>query len=173
MKIIRAEEKEFQKVRDFYYEVIDAVGDAGDSVGWKKDIYPSPEFLMDSIRKGELFLAEEDGKLIGAMVVNHAFNEEYRSVNWPTEAEDSEITVIHALAVLPSCRKKGVAKQMVREVIQMAGENGQKVIRLDVLRGNKNAEKLYAGLGFQYLHTLPMYYEDTGRTEFELYEYPL
>jgi ribosomal protein S18 acetylase RimI-like enzyme len=49
----------------------------------------------------------------------------------------------------------------------------QKVIRLDVLKGNRHAEKLYSGMGFQYLHTLPMYYEDTGWTDFKLYEYLL
>ena len=46
-----------------------------------------------------------------------------------------------------------------------------KAIRLDVLKGNLPAEKLYTGLGFKYLHTLKMFYEDTGWTDYELYEY--
>ena len=49
----------------------------------------------------------------------------------------------------------------------------QKVIRLDVLAGNVPAEKLYTGLGFKYMDTLRMYYEDTGWTDYELYEYVL
>ncbi len=48
-----------------------------------------------------------------------------------------------------------------------------KAIRLDVLKGNLPAEKLYSGLGFRYLHTLNMFYEDTGWTDYELYEYTL
>ena len=46
-------------------------------------------------------------------------------------------------------------------------------MRLDVLKGNLPAEKLYPGLGFEYIETRPMFYEDVGVMEFELYEYGL
>ena len=81
--------------------------------------------------------------------------------------------MIHALGILPSERGKGYARQMVEFAIDHAREENQKVIRLDVLKGNKGAKRLYSGMGFRYLHTLPMFYEDTGWTDFELYEYPL
>lgn len=173
MNIRQADEDQFQNVRQFYDDVIDAVGDSADSVGWKKGIYPSQEFLKNSIQGKELFIAEEDGEIIGAMIVNHSFNEEYGKYDWPTKAEEAEITVIHALAVRPAFRKKGFAKQMVMYVIREAERADQKGIRLDVLKGNRNAKKLYAGMGFQYLHTIPMFYEDTGWADFELYEYAL
>jgi ribosomal protein S18 acetylase RimI-like enzyme len=62
---------------------------------------------------------------------------------------------------------------MLRFAIDRARQEKQKVIRLDVLKGNVPAEKLYSGMGFEYLHTLPMFYEDTGWTDYELYEYRL
>jgi len=173
MIIRKADPDEFQAVRALYHAVIDRIGGSRDSVGWKKDIYPSPEFLKDSLRNGELFLADEGGTVIGAMVLNHRYNEEYRTFPWPTQADDSEITVIHALGVHPLYRGRGTAKQMVRFAMDYARAHQQKVIRLDVLKGNRHAEKLYSGMGFQYLHTLPMYYEDTGWTDFKLYEYLL
>lgn len=173
MVIKNAEPSQFQAVREFYYDVIDAVGSSRDSVGWKKDVYPSPDFLLDSIRNGELFLALEDETVVGAMVLNHCCNDAYRAFSWPVQAGDEEVTVIHALAVRPSWRNRGCAKQLVRFAIDRARQHRQKAIRLDVLKGNRNAEKLYAGMGFRYLHTLPMFYEDTGWTDFELYEYPL
>ncbi|MDD5922530.1 MAG: hypothetical protein PUC44_05065 [Eubacteriales bacterium] len=55
----------------------------------------------------------------------------------------------------------------------MSGEEQQKAVRLDVLAGNVPAEKLYEGLGFKYMDALKMYYEDTGWTDYELYEYVL
>jgi len=173
MKIIKAESDQFQDVRQFYFDVIDGIGDAGDSVGWKKDIYPAPEFLKDSIGNGELYIAEEEGTIVGAMALNHQSNDEYSKFDWPTKADDEEVTVIHALGILPSERGKGYAKQMVSFAIDLARKDNQKVIRLDVLKGNTGAKKLYSGMGFRYLHTLPMFYEDTGWTDFELYEYPL
>lgn len=47
------------------------------------------------------------------------------------------------------------------------GENYDKIDR------PTPAERLYPGLGFSYVDTIQMYYEDTGWTEFLLYEYPL
>ncbi len=173
MEIKKACPDRFQAVRAFYHAVIDGVGSSSDSVGWKKDIYPSPDFLRDSIRNGELFIAEEDGTIVGSMVLNHQYNEEYRKFQWPVQLEDEELTVIHALAIHPRYTGKGFAKQLVQFAIDHAREHRQKAIRLDVLKGNLRAEKLYSGLGFQYLHTLPMFYEDTGWTDFQLYEYRL
>ena len=49
VNIRTAEPEEFPEVRAFYWDVIVAVGDDSDSVGWKKDIYPSTDFLKDSI----------------------------------------------------------------------------------------------------------------------------
>ena len=111
--------------------------------------------------------------IVGAMVLNHQFNDAYNAVVWPVKAEKTEAAGIHALAVRPSCRKKGYAKRLVQFAIDYAANQQQKVIRLDVLKGNRNAEKLYLSMGFKYVHTLPMYYEDTGWTDFDLYEYPL
>lgn len=43
----------------------------------------------------------------------------------------------------------------------------------DFLKGNIPAERLYSSMGFKYLHTLQMYYEDTGLTDYELYKLSL
>lgn len=173
MEIKRAKVDLFSAVRAFYDAVIDGIGSTGDSVGWKKDSYPTSVFLEDSMQKGDLYIAEENEMIIGAMVLNHQASDEYKKVRWSVSAEDSEVTVIHALAVHPSYLGKGYAKQLVRFAIDCARRDGQKAIRIDVLPRNRRAKALYTGMGFQYLHTLPMFYDDVGWTDFELYEYPL
>ena len=45
-----------------------------------------------------------------------------------------------------------------------------KAVRLDVLKGNVPAERLYKDMGFRYVDTLQLFYEDTGRVDFDLYE---
>jgi ribosomal protein S18 acetylase RimI-like enzyme len=121
----------------------------------------------------ELFIAMKDDVIAGAMVLNHEFNQSYSDCQWSVKAAQSEAVGIHALAVHPSCRKKGYAKQLVQFAADYAIAHHQKVIRLDVLKGNRSAENLYRSMGFRYRHTLPMFYEDTGWTDFDLYEYPL
>ncbi len=171
MIIRKASPDQFPDVREFYYAVIDGIGDSSDSAGWKKDIYPTQGSLYDFISSGELYIAAENEMIVGAMVLNHQFNEEYRTVRWSVQAEDSAVTVIHILAVHPEYTRKGYAKKLVQYAIDHARGNGQRVIRLDVLKGNLAAKKLYISIGFRNVATLPMFYEDVGWTEFELYEY--
>ena len=171
MIIVKANRDQYESVRGFYHSMIDAMAGSPAYVGWKKDIYPSPEFLASSINHGELYLVLEDDRIVAAMVFNHEYNESYSQFRWQTEADDSEVMVIHALGVHPAYSGKGYAKALVQKAIDMAGESGMKAIRLDVLEGNIPAEKLYSGFGFRYMATLPMYYEDTGWTNFKLYEY--
>ena len=171
MIIRKAEEGRFEEIRGFYHSLIDAMAGATAYVGWKKDIYPSPEFLAESIKNGEMYYIAENGRIAAAMVLSHEYNEGYRRFHWQTEASDDEILVIHALGVHPDFGRMGYAKAMVREAIRLAEETGMKAIRLDVLEGNIPAEHLYTGFGFQYMATLKMYYEDTGWTNFMLYEY--
>ena len=45
MKIIRAAGDQYEAVRGFYHSMIDAMAGSTVYVGWKKDIYPAPEFL--------------------------------------------------------------------------------------------------------------------------------
>ena len=171
--IIRADKNSYGEVRNFYHSLIDSLSPERRYVGWKKDIYPSPSFLRSSIDNGDLYICRNAERIAGAMVLNHAYNESYKSCHWQISADDSELLVIHALGVHPVFQGKGFAKAMVRKAITIAGETGMKAIRLDVLAGNIPAENLYQGMGFQYLTSVQMYYEDTGWAAFKLYEYVL
>ncbi len=171
MIITIAGRDQFQTVREFYHSLIDAMADSPYYIGWEKDVYPAPDYLADAIRKGELYLLTENGRIAAAMILNHENNEGYNAFQWQTEADSSEVMVIHALGVHPDFAHSGYAKALVRKAIELAGESGMRAIRLDVLEGNTPAEKLYEGLGFQYMATLQMFYEDTGWTNFRLYEY--
>lgn len=171
MNIILAKKNQYELVRSFYHSLIDGMKESPYDIGWKKDIYPSPEFLKESLSNEELYIGLEGDRIVAAMVLNHQYNEEYKKFDWQTEASAHEITVIHALGVHPAYSGKGYAKEMVKKAFQVAIDNSQKAIWLDVLCGNVPAEKLYTGLGFKYMDTLKMYYEDTGLTDYELYEY--
>ena len=78
--------------------------------------------------------------------------------------------MIHALGIMPTSHGKGLGKQLVQEAIFAARKSNQKAIRLDVLSGNLPAMKLYEHMGFIYKQTLQLFYEDTGLTDFLLYE---
>lgn len=162
---------DYKDVRDFYYELTDALATAEFSPGWERDIYPTQDFLLQSIEKKELYIGELEEKVVSCMVVNHEYNEGYLEIQWSVDAPDSELLVIHALGVHTAYSRQGLAKEMVRFVIDMAKKEKVKTIRLDVLEGNLPASKSYTKVGFEHKGTVSMFYEDTGWTNYEAYEY--
>lgn len=171
MVIRAAQKREYPDIRAFYHNVIDLMQDAPYKPAWEKGVYPSDSYLKEAIENGELWVCEYENAYAAAMIVNHKSNEGYQKIKWSTEAETDEVTVVHALCVLPTLQGKGIAGAMVRKVLELAQIGKRKAVRLDVLGGNIPAEKLYVKYGFQYIDTIEMFYEDTGWTNFKLYEY--
>lgn len=175
MIITKALPEEYQEVRSFYHSVIDSFQDAPYRPMWEKDIYPSPEELWTAITEGSLFIGRlnddcHESCIAGAMVVNQQCNESYQEAAWSTELGQMDFMVIHMLGVHSDFAGHGYAGELVKYAIRYARKAGMKAIRLDVLKGNLPANQLYEAFGFQYVDTVSMYYEDTGWTDFELYE---
>lgn len=161
---------EYDKILEFYDLLIESMEGEESRPKWKKRIYPTEEFLINSIQRQELFVGVMDENFVAAAVVNHNCAKGYEEIEWGINASQEEISVIHALGISHEYQRQGIAKRMVEEIIHISKENHQKVIRLDVLKSNVAAQKLYSSVGFQYKDTVEMFYEDTGATNFMLYE---
>ena len=172
MEIIKAQPEDFPRIRAFYHSIIDDMKGAQYHPGWQKDIYPDPDDLKNEIEEGCLYFGTVGGELAASMAVDHRFQDDaYAKADWQVDASPDEILVIHMLGVGKRHAGRGLAKEMVRFVIDMASGSGMKAVRLDVLKGNLPAEMLYLGMGFSYSNTVPMFYPDTGWMEFKLFEY--
>ena len=106
-------------------------------------------------------------------VLNSESNEGYAGTPWSLTCRDDEVLIPHALGVRPAQQGKGVGQRVVEEILQYARVNGKKAVRLDILGQNAVAEKLYTKCGFQFVQAKTMFYEDTGWTEFKMYEFNL
>ena len=170
LTIRTADINDFENVMDFYHDLIDDMQDIEFRPKWKKDVYPTRQFIYDAIVKNELFVAIINNSIIASMVMNHVCADGYAEIQWKVSAKNNEIIIIHALAISLSCQKKGIAKKMMDYAINYCKDNGMKAIRLDVLASNIPAQKLYANMGFAYMGKIRLFYEDTGLTDFLLYE---
>ena len=170
MVISKASRDEYESVRFFYHSMTDALEGTKYHPKWQKDIYPAPEDLRDAIDKGELYIGRVGDRIAAAMVLNQQYNPEYEDIVWTMPLDRSEFMVIHMLGVHSDFAGRGLAKEMVRFAIETARAAGMKAIRLDVLKGNVPAERLYPAMGFSYVDTIKLFYEDTGRVDFELFE---
>ena len=168
--IRRAEMKDYETVRQFYYDVIDGFQTYEFKPMWEKDIYPSREQLKTSIGLGEYYMGLLGEKMVCGMIMNHSWNDGYDSCPWRVDAKREEVTVLHALGVLCGYTGRGFAKALVSYAIAEAKKNGGKAMRLDVLEGNIPANRLYEAFGYEKISTLSLFYDDTGWMNFELYE---
>ena len=173
MKIIKAKNEDYPEVRRFYHSLIDAMQEGDYPTKWQKDVYPAPESLQAEIGNGSLFLGLEGGRIAAAMAVNRKGNPQYGEAEWGVDAGPEEAAVIHMLGVHPDFAGRGFAKDMVKFAVQTARDAGMKAVRLDVLKGNLPAVKVYESQGFGYITTVSMFYENTGWTAFDLYELEL
>ena len=56
------------------------------------------------------------------------------------------------------------------EILKLAKAEKKKTVRLDILGTNIAAERLYTACGFRFVQAKDMFYEDTGWTEYKMYE---
>lgn len=173
LNIRKARTDELNAVIEFYWNLIDDMKNAQYRPGWEKGVYPSEDYLEAAIEHQELFVGMLCGKIVTAMIVNHSCNENYAQAPWRIEARAEEVMVLHTLGVSPAYSGRGYARQMVLHALDYARSCSQLTVRLDVLGTTKSAQELYKSIGFEHICTLDMFYEDTGVTSFELFEYVL
>ena len=92
---------------------------------------------------------------------------------WRCNVLWEDVVIVHLLCVDRAFRGRGVGKILVRQVLQLCREQGKRAIRLDVMKKNLPAHRLYLSCGFLYVGDCRLYYEDTGGMDFTMYEYDL
>ena len=173
LQLETADINEYVEILRFYDTVTDQLQGAEYSPGWIKRVYPTEDYLRESLRQKELFVARIHSEIIGVMVLNHETAAGYDLVEWQVQAEAKKVTILHAFAVADQYQRRGFGRQMVQAALDLARAAGQEAVRLDVLADNLPPQKLYAKMGFAYRGTQTLFYEDTGLTDYKLYEYAL
>lgn len=157
----------------FYETVCAALEEYEYSPCWHYGVYPAPGDLLAHIAAGELLLGTVGTEIAAACVLIFGDDPVYRDVSWPTAAAPDEVSELHLFAVRPSDRRQGVSGAMLDSLIAYAGVCVKRVLRLDVVKGNLPAERLYRAHGFRFVQERTVFYEDTGELLVRLYELAL
>ncbi|MDD6373260.1 MAG: GNAT family N-acetyltransferase [Bifidobacteriaceae bacterium] len=164
---------EAEDVLRFYYDLIDAMKDSEYPLRWKKGMYPVLSDMSSAAEAGTLHVAVDDGRTVGAFVLNNEQNPSYDNVPWTFLAPREKIVALHLLAVDPSIQGHGLGRTLLSEAVRIAREDGNEVMRLDTLTWNLPAQKLYEGFGFHCCGDVELDYATTGVIPFRMYEYRL
>ena len=103
------------------YDAIHTEEEAGRAAtGWKRGIYPVRATAEAALTRGDLFVAEADGRVAAAAVLNQIQVDVYAGAPWEFEASDEEIFVMHTLVVDPAAvvREIGVGLQQRVEILK-------------------------------------------------------
>ena len=173
MNIKRCEIDDLPRLLDFYQYLIRETENNKVYARWEYDKHPTENMITDYVRQGMMYIMEEGGQISAAVAVTPFQTEDYHDIDWQAELKDDEVAAVHILAVNPKRQKRGVAKTVMRDVIDLAKRESLKAVRLDALACNAPAHRLYESLGFQKRDARNWYAENTGWIDFYLFEYLL
>ena len=104
--------------------------------------------MADLAGDGDLFVAERDGVIVGAVV--HVGPGRPRSAIYP-----DDWSVIRMLVVDPAARGAGIGRALVAATLERAARTGAPAVGLHTSPIMATALRLYEGIGFRREHDLP------------------
>jgi [ribosomal protein S18]-alanine N-acetyltransferase len=121
-------------------DAIDEIEQHSFKAPWPRDTFKA-ELLREWAR---LDVARSDGRLVG--FCNY----------WLVTTE------LHILAIAthPDCRRRGIGRQLLDHVLDVARTTGCSLATLEVRRSNVPAIALYERAGFKVVHVRTRYYQD-------------
>lgn len=105
--IRKADAADLDAVVRVYEHVHDAEEVGPAQVGWVRGVYPVRSTAEAALERGDLFVEEADGAVVGTGIFNRLQADVYAGAPWQYDAPDDQIMVLHTLAVDPQAGKRG------------------------------------------------------------------
>ena len=125
------------------------------TIGWIRGVYPTEDTARQALSRGDLFVQEDGGAIVGAAIINQTQVDAYYGGPWQYAAEDNEVMVLHTLVIDPDAAGRDFGKQFVAFYEDYAIQNGCKVLRMDTNSRNLRARAMYAKLGYREAGIVP------------------
>ena len=166
----KAEEKDIKELGTMYDLIIDQQEICSTSPKWTKGVYPTEATIGEEVRKGEVLVALEGDRIVGAVIRNHVKAPGYEKAPWKIDPADNEVFFIHTLGIHPDYQKRGVGRKLVAAVEDDGRACGMKAVRLDVILQNTPSKALFMASGYNYLGTFTLIYDSVEPQPFMLFE---
>ncbi|MBR4040654.1 MAG: GNAT family N-acetyltransferase [Clostridia bacterium] len=138
------------------YDAIHTAEEAGlTTVGWVRGVYPTQKTAEAALVRGDLFVLEAEGRIVGAAIINQRQCDGYETASWQYTADDSEIMVLHTLVIHPGAACRGYGKAFVSFYEEYARNHGCRYLRMDTNARNSRARVMYSKLGYSEIGVIP------------------
>ena len=112
---------------------------------WNEN-YPSKEIFYNDIKNKNLYIIENNKKIIGCVMRSENQSKVYKKVRWI--AENKKSLYVHRLAVDPKYQGKGYGIKLMDFIEGNALKNNYISIRLDTFSKNKRNVRFYKKRGY-------------------------
>ena len=144
---------------DAISDIYDAIHDREEAglavIGWNRTIYPTRASGEASIRAGDMYVLEEEGRVLAAAKINQKQEESYAEGSWTHDAAASEVLVLHTLVVHPEAAGRGIGTRFVAFYEECAARMACPYLRMDTNARNAAARALYRKLGYIEVSIIP------------------
>ena len=125
------------------------------SIGWIRSIYPTRKTAETALENGDLYVMEEEGRIVAAGRLNQRQEDSYAEAKWEYDAAEAEVMVLHTLVVSPREENRGWGKAFVRFYEDFARKHGCKYLRIDTNEKNCRARRFYKNMGYKEVGIVP------------------
>lgn len=91
MKFVKADFTDIEEISKLYDDVCDYLCTHENYPGWKKGVYPTKDDAESGIKEGTLYIAKENQKIVGTVILRHKPEAGYKNVAWASESNYGKI----------------------------------------------------------------------------------
>ena len=153
--IRKAQASDLDAVAGLYGEIHDAEESGITTTGWLREIYPTAETAKLAVARRDLYVLEENGRILGSGIINQIQVDAYESAPWKNRVPDDQVCVLHTLVISPAEWGKGRAGEFLRFYETCAESRGCSELRIDTNARNMAARKMYAKRGYEEIAIVP------------------
>ena len=161
---------ELETVKEHYIKVIENTPEIEKYARWVYGKHPTDEGLKSYIKNGEMYQLMDQGTVAGMVAIVMRQETDYEDIPWTEKLENDQVATLHILAVCPEYRGRALGSTILELAEELAKQQGKRAMRLDVLESNLPAQRMYEKAGYVYRGKQRWYAENTGCTNFLLYE---
>ena len=138
------------------YDAVHTAEEAGlTATGWVRGVYPSEKTVQDALNRDDLFILEEDARILAAAVINRLQVDAYAGAPWKHPVPDDRVCVLHTLAVAPAARGRGFARFFLEFYEAYARSVNCPELRIDTNARNEAARAMYRKHGYEEIGIVP------------------
>ena len=170
LRFRKADRDDLDAIERIYERTHDAEEAGLTTTGWVRGIYPIREVAEASVARGDMYVAEYEGRVAATGIINKTQVNVYLECDWEYKVPDDKVCVLHTLAVDPDARGLGIGPAFVGFYEETAKEWGCEVLRIDTNARNKRARSMYGKLGYTETDIVPTVFNGIRNVDLVLLE---